>query len=194
MLKSSPLLYPVRMISEWVRVSWGNLPIHETGRRKPRWRLEQQWHGREDPTPKEIGDIGEDLAVQYLEAEDYKILYRNYSPPRGGEIDVICREGRVLVFVEVKTLVNPGEHRPLHSITAEKRSQLKKGAQQYIQLLQKDEDAKYPTTFKEIDVPYRFDAVEVTLIDGERPTLNIIKELRITPPERNPVPYRKDFH
>lgn len=49
-----------------------------------------------------IGDIGESIAAQWLENNGFTILERNYFMP-WGEIDVVCRKGRIVRFVEVKT-------------------------------------------------------------------------------------------
>ena len=49
-----------------------------------------------------LGKMGEDLAVAELERRGYEILDRRYRR-RGGEIDIIARDGGTMVFVEVKT-------------------------------------------------------------------------------------------
>lgn len=56
------------------------------------------------PNNIKIGQIGEDLACQYLLNNKYKIIDRNYRE-KWGEIDIICKDKNgVLVFIEVKTL------------------------------------------------------------------------------------------
>src|SRR5438874_6863022 len=49
-----------------------------------------------------FGKAGEDLACRELERRGYAILARRYRR-RGGELDIIARDGPTLVFVEVKT-------------------------------------------------------------------------------------------
>jgi len=51
---------------------------------------------------KALGDIGEDLAVEFLKNKGFDIIERNFSI-RGGEIDIIAKDGNTLVFIEVKT-------------------------------------------------------------------------------------------
>ena len=56
------------------------------------------------PNNIKIGQVGEDLAYQYLINNKYKIIDRNYRE-KWGEIDIICKDkSGVLVFVEVKAL------------------------------------------------------------------------------------------
>ncbi len=50
---------------------------------------------------KSLGDFGERLAIQHLEATGYRIVARNHRT-RYGEIDVIAMRGDALVFAEVK--------------------------------------------------------------------------------------------
>ena len=48
-----------------------------------------------------LGKIGEDLACTELERRGYIVIERRYRR-RGGELDIIARDGRTVVFVEVK--------------------------------------------------------------------------------------------
>jgi putative endonuclease len=49
-----------------------------------------------------LGQLGEDIAVRYLEQQGYSVLARNWRHGHH-EIDIICRLGQDLIFVEVKT-------------------------------------------------------------------------------------------
>ena len=56
-------------------------------------------------TTKELGDLGEKLACEYLVGKGYKILGKNYRITFG-EIDIIAKKDKVLHFIEVKALAN----------------------------------------------------------------------------------------
>lgn len=57
-----------------------------------------------EPTEKQkIGEIGENLACEYLQKNGYKILDRNYSR-KWGELDIVARKGNIVHFVEVKSV------------------------------------------------------------------------------------------
>ena len=49
-----------------------------------------------------LGNQGEELAANFLKKNKYKIINRNYRTPYG-EIDIIARKNKLIVFVEVKT-------------------------------------------------------------------------------------------
>ncbi|TSC53980.1 MAG: putative endonuclease, partial [Microgenomates group bacterium LiPW_16] len=50
----------------------------------------------------DLGKRGEELAVRYLQSHGYRILTRNFRS-KFGEIDIIGLDGKILVFIEVKT-------------------------------------------------------------------------------------------
>ncbi len=79
-----------------------------------------------------IGKIGEAFAVDYLKAQDYWILERNYRL-RFGEIDLIARQGRRTVFIEVKTRRSLKFGAPQTAVTPTKQKQISKVALSYLQ-------------------------------------------------------------
>jgi uncharacterized protein (TIGR00252 family) len=48
------------------------------------------------------GQHGEQMAVQFLQRQGYRIQHQNYRC-RGGEVDIVAWDGPTLVFIEVKT-------------------------------------------------------------------------------------------
>ena len=99
-----------------------------------------------------IGQGGEDRAARFLEKRGFHILTRNFHC-RGGEIDLVCRDGKVLVFVEVRLRRNAGYGGAGASITASKQRRIILAAQHYLAA----------NTKTECDC--RFDCV---LLDGEK--------------------------
>jgi len=77
-----------------------------------------------------LGRRGEDLAVQYLEAQGYRIRERNFRT-RLGEIDIVARKGREYFFVEVKTRKNLDHGSPLEAFPFYRVQRLKKMALLY---------------------------------------------------------------
>ena len=112
----------------------------------------------------ELGDLGERMAAVYLRSLGLKVLYRNYRGPKGGELDIVAREGEVLVFIEVKTRRRRGKGRPLDAVGREKQELIERGARSWLRLLGRS------------DMPWRFDVVEVILEEGARPDLTLVKD------------------
>ncbi|MEL7993938.1 YraN family protein [Streptomyces albidoflavus] len=79
-----------------------------------------------------LGRYGEDVAVRTLTAAGMLILARNWRVGRVGEIDVVARDGDVLVMCEVKTR-RPGPFgHPSAAITAEKAKRLRRLAELWL--------------------------------------------------------------
>jgi putative endonuclease len=72
-----------------------------------------------------VGHIGEDAAVTFLRKHSYTILHRN-TGGRYGEIDIVARDGKTLVFVEVKTRTSEAYGTPQDAITPHKVNTLKR--------------------------------------------------------------------
>lgn len=111
----------------------------------------------------ELGMLGEDLAVRWLRQRGRKILYRNYRGPHRGEVDIVCRHGEVLAFAEVKTRTSDAFNRPADAVNLEKQRLIQRGAQEWLRLLGNPK------------IVFRFDIVEVLLVEGETPSLNVIE-------------------
>jgi putative endonuclease len=116
------------------------------------------------PTTAATGSYGERVASAFLHRRGYRVLYRNYKTERG-EIDLICRLGKILVFVEVRTRANDQFGRPVESIDPAKESALRYAADHYLALLERN------------DLYYRFDAVEIILHPGQVPDCTLYPDL-----------------
>ena len=79
----------------------------------------------------EIGKIGEDLAVKFLENSGYKIIERNFEC-RQGEIDIIALDKDELTFIEVKTRTNIKYGKPAEAVDKIKRKHLTKAVEYYL--------------------------------------------------------------
>jgi putative endonuclease len=81
---------------------------------------------------KDLGDIGEQLAMNFLKKKGFRILETNYRCPQA-EIDIIARQKDCLVFVEVRTKTNLAFGSPEESITSAKKRHLEMAANHYLQ-------------------------------------------------------------
>ena len=103
------------------------------------------------------GDRGERLAAAWLERERrFAVIARNWRSPRDRreEIDLVCRDEEVLVFVEVKTRAAGALVPGYHAVDERKKRALRRAIEAYLSGLQPK-----PRTF-------RFDVVEVSLPAG----------------------------
>ncbi len=80
------------------------------------------------------GQEGERQAAVYLQEKGYTVLHRNYRYRRS-EIDLIARQGNVLVFVEVKTRATNAFGFPEEAVTQTKEAMILKAADHYLQTL-----------------------------------------------------------
>ena len=77
------------------------------------------------------GQLGENLAVEYLQKKGYLILERNFRFERG-EIDIIAEINGVLVFVEVKSRSSKIFGEPEEAVTPSKQRQIRNVAEGYL--------------------------------------------------------------
>ncbi len=78
-----------------------------------------------------LGREGERLARRFLEQRDYVIIEENYRT-RLGEVDLIARQGKTLVFIEVKTRRSISHGHPFEAVTPKKQQQLSLVALEYL--------------------------------------------------------------
>jgi putative endonuclease len=78
-----------------------------------------------------LGKTGEDLACQELERRGYAIVARRYRR-RGGELDIIARDGKTMVFVEVKAREGRAFGEGSEAVTAHKRLKITQLALDYL--------------------------------------------------------------
>lgn len=80
---------------------------------------------------RQIGSIGEDMAVEFLKSRGVKILERNYQN-RFGEIDIIGMEDNTLLFIEVKYRKNESFGYPLEAVGFAKQEKIRKTARFFL--------------------------------------------------------------
>jgi putative endonuclease len=108
---------------------------------------------------KSIGEQGEQIAASYLKKKGFKIIEKNFKNPFGrrlGEIDIIARKNKELIFVEVKTRILDSfdDILPEESITPSKLHKLNKIANFFLR-------GRHL-----MDTPYHFDAISIWLDKG----------------------------
>jgi putative endonuclease len=104
-----------------------------------------------------LGERGENLAARELQKKGYRILNRNFKCALG-EIDIIARDGKTLVFVEVKTRMFD-EPTPEAQVNETKMHQLTKAGKFYLSRYGQPQPAA------------RFDVVAVLWPQGQSPTI-----------------------
>ena len=117
------------------------------------------------PPPQHLqrGATGETLACRELRRRGYKILYRNFRGRTGGELDIVCRDGDTLVFVEVKTRASEDFGRPFEAVRRDQQRRISRGALAWLRMLDNP------------DILFRFDVVEVLLRDDAKPRIEVIR-------------------
>ena len=94
------------------------------------------------------GNAGESAALAFLKKKKYKILEKNFRTIYG-EIDIIARQKKTYVFVEVKTRASRGFGEPSDAVNRTKQRHIIHAAESYL-----DQNRFF-------DVDYRFDIIEV---------------------------------
>jgi len=112
---------------------------------------------KSDSAAEALGGRGENVAAKYLRNIGYKIIARNVRIDVG-EIDIVARDGKTLVFVEVKTRAYD-DPTPEEQVNTHKRQQVIRVARIYL--------SRYGTP----QPPARFDVVAVVWPTGREPII-----------------------
>lgn len=110
-----------------------------------------------------LGAWGEFLAAEYLRRKGYKIIASNYRC-RYGEIDLIAQHRGQLVFAEVKLRQDDRFAEAREFVDERKQKRLKTTALFYL-------------SCNDLDVPVRFDVVEVYAPEGLQTKKPVIHHL-----------------
>lgn len=116
-----------------------------------------------------LGSKGEDLAADYYQSLGFKIIARNFIFPKGkqvGELDLVCIQGRQLVFVEVKLRRNNAFGTAEEAVDYYKRLKLVKMAKLYM------------LTHPEYDgYEYRIDVAKIDIDNREKPVTILVNAI-----------------
>jgi putative endonuclease len=79
-------------------------------------------------------------------------------------VDIIARDGKLLLFVEVKTRHKDTLIRPLDAVDKPKQALIERGANAWLKQLGTR------------NLPWRFDVIEVYVEEGEKPRINHVRD------------------
>jgi putative endonuclease len=111
--------------------------------------------------PQKFGEQGESLAAWYLKKNGYKIIEQNYRSHLG-EIDIIAREKKTIVFVEVKSRRSVRYGSPKWAVTPKKQRKISMIALHYLKAT------------RQMGQKARFDVVAITS-NRDEPQIEIVK-------------------
>lgn len=101
-----------------------------------------------------LGKWGEEEAARFLRRSGMKIVARNLRTPVG-EIDIIARKGKILIFAEVKTRRGKGYGAPQEAVGPTKQRQILRAASWYLNEQRRQ------------NLQPRFDVLAVQVVDGQ---------------------------
>ncbi len=110
---------------------------------------------------RELGELGERLAREYLESKSYKILHTNWHHGHK-ELDIVTQYNETIVVVEVKTRASDYWEEPKDAVRLKKQRRIIDAADAYVQN-------------QNIDLEVRFDIVSI-LFEGDKHTIEHIED------------------
>ena len=109
-----------------------------------------------------LGEMGESIAATFLKGAGFSIVERNFRCVCG-ELDIIARDGRTIVFVEVKCRNNQNYGPPQLAVTPFKQRQISKAALVWL------------SKRRLYDAEARFDVVAIVLHESDLPEIEHIR-------------------
>ena len=113
-------------------------------------------------SPRELGRAAEEEAAGWLERQGYAVLARNHAT-RAGEVDLVCREGATLCFVEVRSRSRLDFGSPAGSVTLAKARRVVAAA------------TDWALRHGGLEQQMRFDVVAVDLSPGGGPRFELFR-------------------
>ena len=113
----------------------------------------------------ELGKWGEDLAADYLQRKGYTIIERDWKSGRR-DLDIVAKNGDVIVFVEVKTRCNSLYGQPEEAVDYRKLQSLQQAINHYIK-------------FRHISQEVRFDIISIVGTIGTEPDIQHIQDVAL---------------
>jgi putative endonuclease len=101
------------------------------------------------------------LAAAYLRSLGYRLIASGYRV-RDGEVDLIAKEGDILVFIEVKS--RRSSDPPEDAVNLRKKQRIIRAARAYM------------ARHKLHEVPFRFDVVGVNSVAGRKPEFRLLRD------------------
>lgn len=103
-----------------------------------------------------LGELGEDEAVRFLKSLGYRILARQMRNSFG-EIDIIAEDGKVIVFVEVKTRSDESGGKPWEAVNQKRQERMTRAALAWLKKTRR------------LDRSARFDVISILWPDVSQP-------------------------
>ena len=129
-------------------------------------------NGTQPSSTSALGELGENLALEFLVTNGYRIVVANFKVPVGrnskgvsvtGEIDIIALEGETLCFIEVKTRRSDDFIPVIAAVDLRKQRQIARTAKVYRRI------------FRINDIPHRYDVVTVLLKKDSTPKIELAR-------------------
>lgn len=107
------------------------------------------------------GKLGEDIALEFLTKKGYNLIERNYHS-HFGEIDIIMKNDRYIIFVEVKLRKNSKYGTPAEFVTVKKQQKIIITAEDWI-------------INNKTELQPRFDVIEIYMPENKAVSINHIE-------------------